>query len=199
MSAFGTPPSATLAGKDEAGSKLLGHRHAHYLACDLDGDRILDHAIVWAPTGFEPDEVRALTQMERLSTRQPVEGLRPLRLALEALGDPAATIPELVGPAARWVSHTPFAPPRHRKRHQTDQAFVAGEVERELRSRQLPAARVEFVAGDWLKFRRRRLNERLGEDQRALGIRLRFDRLVRGPLALGSLSHFGLGVFMPQH
>jgi CRISPR-associated protein Csb2 len=43
---FDGVPSPTLAGKDAAGTPLERHRHAHYLALDLDGDQLLDHLVV---------------------------------------------------------------------------------------------------------------------------------------------------------
>jgi CRISPR-associated protein Csb2 len=34
---------------------------------------------------------------------------------------------------------------------------------------------------------------------RATGLRIELERQVRGPIALGYGSHFGLGLFVPQH
>jgi CRISPR-associated protein Csb2 len=44
--------SPVLAGKDASGAPLIDHRHAHYLAVDSDGDRLIDHLVVWAPGGL---------------------------------------------------------------------------------------------------------------------------------------------------
>ncbi len=196
MSKYGSP-SATLAGKDANGVPLRGHAHAHYLALDVDADRLIDHLVVWAPAGISDGELRALTSLHRLSTRQPVDGLHPVRLAVEAVGDPGAVVPELVGPARAWSSLTPFAAPRHQARRQTFEEFIGNEVRRELANRGLPAASVDPLAADWPAFRRRRLAERIGADRHAIGVRLRFAEPIAGPICLGALSHFGLGAFVP--
>jgi CRISPR-associated protein Csb2 len=190
-------PSPTLAGKDASGVPLRGHAHAHYLALDVDDDRLIDHLVVWAPAGIGEEELRALTSLRRLSTRQTVDGLHPLRLAVEAAGDPAAVVPELVGPARNWTSLTPFAPPRHQTRRQTFEEFIRDAVGRELANRGLQPADVDPIPADWPAFRRRRLVERIGADRHAIGVRLHFTDAITGPICLGALSHFGLGAFVP--
>lgn len=196
MSALGSP-SATFAGKDADGVPLRGHAHAHYLALDVDTDRLIDHLVVWAPRGISERELLSLTGLRRLSTRQSVDGFHPVRLAVEAVGGPAAVVPELVGPARDWTSLTPFAPPRHQARRQTFEEFIRGEIRRELANRDLPPADVVPIVADWPAFRRRRLSERVGTDRHAVGLRLEFTQTISGPICLGALSHFGLGVFFP--
>ncbi len=196
MSALGSP-SATFAGKDADGVPLRGHVHAHYLALDIDTDRLIDHLVVWAPSGISQTELQALASLRRLSTKHPVDGFHPVRLAVEAVGDPSAVVPELVGPARTWRSLTPFAPPRHQARRQTFEEFIRDEIGRELASRGFPTADVVPMTADWPAFRRRRLSEGIGADRRAIGVRLDFTEMISGPICLGALSHFGLGVFFP--
>ena len=120
------------------------------------------------------------------------------KAALEAVGRITEVASDLVGPSRRWVSHTPFAPPRHRKKRQTWEAFLDAEVRRELRLRGLPEPiAITHVPHDWLAFRRHRLRERLEDARRASGLELLFNVPVPGPLALGALSHYGLGLFLP--
>lgn len=187
-------PSPVLAGKDGEGKPLTGHHHAHYLPLDVDGDRLLDTLVVWAPGGLGPDEVGALGKIDRLTTGTP--GFRPVRVALQGAASSADLAPDLVaaGGATAWESVTPFAPYRHQKR-QTTEDFYAAEVARELSTRSLPPATVEIVTDrSWLDWRRARPG---GHDARAVGLRLRFSEPIRGPLSLGHLSHFGLGLFRP--
>lgn len=190
--------SQVLGGKDVTGALLADHGHAHYLAFDEDGDGLLDHAIAWATSRFDQQSLRALLQAEKLNPRR-LRDLRPLRLGLEAVGDIARVAPFLVGPAQVWVSHTPFAPPRHLHKNQQWEDFVVAEVNRELRHRDLPeAAAVELSKRDGLAFRRHRTQESLQQARRAIGLRIRFAEPITGPVSLGALNHFGLGLFVPK-
>jgi len=187
-------PSPTLAGKDEDGRPLSDHRHAHYLPLDLDRDGLLDTLLVWAPGGLRPGDVAALGKIPRLASRLP--GFRSVRVALQGAATAEELAPTLVAPAgvARWESLTPFAPYRHQKREPIEE-FFAREVSRELEARRLPPASVELVPGQsWLDWRRARPG---GRDVRAMGLRLHFATPVSGPISLGNLSHFGLGLFRP--
>jgi CRISPR-associated protein Csb2 len=203
MSAFGRlhggSVSPCLAGKDVSGTPLEGHRHAHYLALDLDDDHLLDTLVCWAPGGLAPAEIAALSQLRGLGGRSFARDFRPCRLGLEAVGTAPAALPELTGPSSRWVSHTPFAPPRHGRRNRPWVDHVAAEISRELDFRGMGAvSEIHVLPGDWLSFRRHRLTERLEDARRAIGAELRFVEPLWGPLALGALSHFGLGVFVPR-
>lgn len=191
--------SQLLAGKGPAGVPLKGHEHAHYLAIDSNRDGLLDHLILWAPAGLDDEEVSALQALHHLTGSGHVADFRPTRLGLEAFGSIDKVAPEICNPSRVWETHLPFAPPRHLKRRVSWDEHIAKEIERELMSRGLPApAVVEVLRGDWLSFRRHRPNvERLEDARRATGVRMEFAAPVAGPIALGALSHFGLGLFMP--
>lgn len=198
---FGGQQSEVLAGKDHGGAPLAGHSHAHYLALDEDSDGLLDHLLLWAPRGLDQRDLEAIAALDRLTGFGHVSDFRPARLGLEALGSVDRVAAWLVGPSRVWVSHTPFAPPRHAKRRVSWESHVAAEVRRELLSRGLPAAStVELLRGEWLSYRRHRpTRERLPEARRAAGVRIVFEAPATGPLALGALSHFGLGLFVPEY
>lgn len=199
MSLYGTPPSPVLAGKDAEGTPLRGHRHAHYLAVDEDGDHLVDHLVVWAPAGLGPQEVAALARLTELRGRGYLADFRPARLGLEAVGSIGVAAPDLVGPALRWTTQTPFVPPRHPKRRQPWDDHVVVQVREELARRALPEpATVRLLGGPWLSFRRHRIDERLADARRAAGVEITFRHPVQGPIALGSLGHFGLGLFVPD-
>jgi CRISPR-associated protein Csb2 len=73
------------------------------------------------------------------------------------------------------------------------------QVADELAWRGQPSpAGIRPIEGDWLAFRRYRpTTERMQDARRATGLELTFSEEVAGPIALGALSHFGLGLFLP--
>jgi len=105
------------------------------------------------------------------------------------------------GPARRFRSHTPFLPVRHPKsRRSALRDTPAEQVVYELERRGFPAPlRVVPVQGPWESFRIVRQGKSgcfpyLG----AHGFELEFDEPMRGPIALGRNSHFGMGLFIPE-
>ncbi|MGH9022528.1 MAG: type I-G CRISPR-associated protein Csb2, partial [Acidimicrobiia bacterium] len=221
--------SPTLSGKTSCDlPRTDQHAHAHYLALPGEDGRLLETFIVWAPEGLSDDEVRALAAVDLLRLRSddlgradsPVPELRPVRLALEAVGSIEAVAPELVSGSGerRWHSRTPFVPGRHlneatarrlaRAEPNEDpwHGFVAMQVREELAARGLPvpdSVRVwptgpgEGDHVDWLAFRRHRAwkRERLADAPRGVGVEINFPDPLLGPIALGRHSHFGLGLF----
>ncbi|PZR80772.1 MAG: type I-U CRISPR-associated protein Cas5/Cas6, partial [Candidatus Aeolococcus gillhamiae] len=144
--------------------------------------------------------VSALARLEALRGREFVSDFRAARLGLEAVGDVSTVAPRLVGPSSVWRSHTPFAPPRHAKGGITTwEPHVEAQVCEELNRRGFPEpSSVRVLRGDWLSFRRHRISERLAASRSAVGVEIVFSEPVAGPLALGGLSHFGLGLFVPE-
>lgn len=198
--------SQLLAGKDPEGRPLRGHRHAHYLALDEDTDGLVDTLLVWVPHGLDPSELAALVALERLWGRDYVADFRPGNLVLEAVGGIEALPPQLVGPSTSWASRTPYLPTRHRKRKEEILEFLASDVSREVDFRVdgsphhglVPPRAVAEVAAlprSPLEYRRHRIRQGPESASRAVAVRLVFPRPVQGPLVLGRLSHFGLGLF----
>jgi CRISPR-associated protein Csb2 len=195
--------SSTLAGRDADEAPLSGHRHAHYLALP-DPDNRLAELVVWAPTPLDDDELTALSQITRLwPPREGMPGPGTVEIRMSGYGDCATLLSDLVGPARTWRSLTPFIPARHPKRVWRD--FVEAEVRRELTFRDLPAPlSVEVAETDWTGYLRRRPSKRFAKEStgptvtRGAGIDITFDVPVHGPIALGYLSHFGLGLFQPR-
>lgn len=197
---FDDEVSAVLAGKDADGQPLTDHRHAHYLAFSADDDQRLDTLVLWAPVGLGRRELEVLGRLHHLRGFAHVSDFRPCRLGLEAYGLVDEVAPELVGPAKVWESHTPFAPPRHAKRRTPWIEHVTDQVSEELERRGKPPPRaVEVLPGDWASYRTHRhtKNERLINARRATGVRITFAGPVTGPIAIGALSHFGLGLLLP--
>ncbi|MGI9016866.1 MAG: type I-G CRISPR-associated protein Csb2 [Euzebya sp.] len=123
---------------------------------------------------------------------------------MEFLGKADNLSEGIVGPTTTWESLTPFAPPHHPKRQQYEGqgwlAFVESQVSKACEWHGVPDpvdVDVQSARTPWLAYRRHRGKERLQLARRAVGVRILFRSDVTGPLALGSLSHFGLGVFVP--
>jgi CRISPR-associated protein Csb2 len=190
--------SPTLSGRRADGPREDQHQHAHYLVLpDAEGRRV-EQLAIWAPEGFGPSEVKALASLSRLVVRGAGD---PLPLALAALGTTAElSIPRLLGPARRWRSLTPFGLVRHPKpRGGALKDGPREQVRLELRRRGLPEpAEVALVRGSWHRFRSSRVGQSRLQRARVFGVRLRFEQPVRGPIALGALCHFGLGLFVPE-
>lgn len=200
--------SLALAGKTEGeGVPLKGdHAHAHFWATDEDADGRLDHLTVYAPRGFDADDLDALGRV-RLVKRH-YKNLPDVRLVLLGLGgrDDFAHVP-LFRAAKRWRSVTPFSLPRFANRGggKPPRHLPEAQLRRELRVRGLPEpVSVRPLGGyqtggrrevRWLEFQTQRLKGRQGYG--LAGLELAFAEETAGPLALGFGCHFGLGLFEP--
>lgn len=199
-----------LTGRDRTGHPLKGHRHAHILSLDLDGDKRLDHVLVYAPMGLGETAQAALRTLKRTFTKG---GVGELRLALAGGGtiddlrrlpDPfARSINSVLAPATGatvWQSVTPFVPPRYCKPRGAN--TLQGQINAELTSRGLPNAVAEVLPWDEGNLDLRhavRVRSRGGAPPPSdvgLCVQLTFERSISGPLALGYGSHFGLGLFV---
>ena len=199
-------PSETLSGKQPSGERRPGkHEHAHYLSLPDQGrteaTAPIDSLVVWAPGQLDGSEFAALAQLEWLRAGQAASAIPDIAVAVTGYGEAGDVVPELVGPSDVWVSCTPFAPGRHSSKRTSWQDHIAAEIERELvEYRDFPSpVAVRVLDGDVRRYRRYRLppKERLANSRRAAMVEIRFACPVAGPLALGSLSHYGLGLFSP--
>ena len=204
--------AARLSGRTDTGPSRAQpqHQHAHYLAFSKEKDGRIDTVAVWAPGGLSVEEVAAVASLRQIRTPDWLRGLHTYRLGLEALGSAEMALPELVGPSRVWVSVTPYAPARRWCKNWNDpdirQKHIADDLERELVFREKPIPeRIEqlgieqFDGPDWRRFRRGRPRRgEQGQNRPAIPLRLTFEEPVEGPLVLGGLSHFGLGLFWPD-
>lgn len=102
--------SRIFSGKDEQGRPLTSHGHAFYLPpCENDQGQ-LDHLTLYSQDGFGPDELASLYSFRQLTLEE-----TELRLQLVGLERPDDFRCSLFGPAAIWVSATPFLVNRHLK------------------------------------------------------------------------------------
>ncbi len=210
--------SQVFSGKDEHGQPLRGdHDHAFYLPTDEDGDGRLDHATVYAPAGFNRDEIRAIDALRRLKF-----GDLELALLLVGLGDKRSFgEAPLLDKSTVWTSATPFLVTRHMKRRGTKRdpiaffespegrtEFVKQVLREELERRDLSHGGIEIEPLEQVgkhpalrpvQFRLSRV--KAGDDgaSRPRGLfQLRFPTPVTGPIALGHSCHFGLGLFVAE-
>lgn len=188
--------SATFSGKAADRPRTDQHRHAHFLAAPGREGRRIDRLYVWAPEGFGQDEVAALAGLTYIRLHE----IPDLQCALASLGTPGGlALPELLGPAEMWRSLTPFGMVRHPKRRNgTVIDGAEDQVKRELAYRGLPEpVEISLEKGSWHRFRSSKARSSRLERVSLTGIRVRFDHAVTGPLALGALSHYGLGLMRP--
>lgn len=188
--------SPTFSGRQGMTPRNDQHRHTHYLSlADGSGPRI-DRLVVWAPEGFHRAEVEALAGITYISMHTIPERLPT---ALAALGTTdELDLRALTGPARTWRSITPFGLVRHPKTKRGELRDTPEEqVCKELEHRGFPKPK-EIVPepGSWHRFRSHKAGQSRLQSTSVYGIRLRFGEPVRGPIALGSFSHFGLGLFI---
>lgn len=203
------PP--VLSGCDRSGKRLTnGHAHAHIIPLDLDRDGHLEHILIWAPMGMDQRIQRVIRAVRETFTKG---GVGSLKLALIAAGtlDDLRLLPgqfghsltAVLGPpggATRWVSATPFVPPRHRKLRGSN--TLEGQVAAELASRGLSRPEdvrvLELREERWSTLRHFVRSRRFGPPAPVdcgFAVEIRLSKPERGPLCLGYGSHFGLGLF----
>ncbi len=197
-------PSQALSGRTNGGPRRDQHQHAHYLAFSANNDGRIDTLAVWAPGGLGESEIAGIAKLRRLSAPEHLRRLGTYRLGLEVLATADLALPELVGssPSQTWVSVTPYLPGRAWGKWNEQNkriAHLTKDVTREFVYRGLPTPnRVEEIdSPNWHRFRRSRPSHE-GSRRQAASLRLTFNEPIHGPLALGSLSHFGLGLFRPS-
>jgi CRISPR-associated protein Csb2 len=194
-----------LGGRTADDQPMAGHGHAHYLPLIPDDQRV-NGLVVWVPNGLPDDELKALTSVDRLYSKINSDWRLIVRVA--EIGAPAQVALDLVAqrPATVWRSLTPFTPSRYPKRNAAWLDYLHAEVTNELANRGLPTPRaVTLLDEEWQPWRRYRPSARMRRDspqgqatRPAAFLRIELADPATGPLALGHLSHFGLGLFVPE-
>lgn len=190
------PQHTLLGGKTRDAVKASDdHGHAHYLPL-IAGER-LGGLVVWVPHGLPEDELEPLLDVRRLWSPYSDKWRATVRVA--GVGEMDDVAPELCGFSRTWRSVTPFMPSvRYVKKSWDMHRLMVAAMRRELRYRRHSEMefKLEVLEGE-RGFRRSRPSkpDRIGP---AAMIRLYLDRPIGGPVALGYLSHFGLGLFAPE-
>lgn len=190
--------SSTFSGRRGDEPRDDQHRHAHYLALPETGTRRVDRLVVWAPEGLRPSEVEALAGVTYLSMHSTPDRM-PIALAALAT-EHDLKLDELTGTVYSWHSATPFGLIRHPKRRQGEIVdSPIDQVRRELTRRGFPEPiEVSLEPGSWHRFRSHKTGLSRHQRARVFGVRLRFAEEIHGPIAIGALSHYGLGLFTPD-
>lgn len=206
-----------ISGRDAAGRPLKdpSHRHAFWLPEDADGDGWIDHVSVFIAGGISRGVQARLDRITRLwlAPKQRSEevdaepgAVNEWRLALEGFGRPAdfAGGARIFGVSKRWRSVTPFLASGHLK-----VAGYPGEVRRLLQRRGLDPSGVEVTkrrvinvggtprrAIHFHRFRSR--GREMQPDAAGALLDITLSEVIKGPLAIGYGSHFGLGLFAAE-
>ena len=204
-------------GHEEDGRPCKGHQHAYILPeSDPEGDRIR-FLTVYAAEGFDDQAKRALSNLRAVWGH----GGHDIQLVLlgfgrpENFGGPAAEAGQslILHASQEWVSLTPFVPTRHGKfgsgrapKLDADRLQIGGPEHDFRRLLQLRLPDVEILSVEaqktsparglrWLQFQRSRQNGNgLRAGEFGYGFRVRFEKKVPGPIAVGYGAHFGLGL-----
>lgn len=200
---------ALLSGKDGHGKPLRKHEHA-YFSLRPDENGLPTRLVCWRTSPFTSDEIAALLAA---SNRQYSweNGLPDWTLKLVPL--PFETPPpvKLFGESSIWKSATPFVPPGNRRRFRPNGKERPGESPQRLLAKLLGKCgypgptKIEFLDDfsqeEWMVVHTTR-EQRFtpGQDQTTNMLRgyrfvIHFPQTVRGPIALGHSSHYGLGLF----
>jgi CRISPR-associated protein Csb2 len=190
-------PATILGGKTADGTVLTDAKHAHYLPI-ADSDRLAG-LLVWIPGSLPEHEVNALCAVQKLY------GPNAAAITVRAtnVGEIADVCPDLAKPHSTWRSVTPFVPIGYKKKNHDYSRYIAKEVARELRIRDMDdRCEIDILNEDAKSFRRYRPGkaDRSGrpDNRQAYFLRLRFDEPVSGPITIGDQFHFGLGTFEPE-
>lgn len=221
--------SEVICGKLKDGTPLENHQHAHYIPTSENSDNIgrIDRLTIYAPRGFNPDDVAALGNMPPVKWRESRTNVRLILTGLGEVKDFAAEDKKVLlfqkpVKSFKFRSATPFSlpyfPTRGGGKAARPKDSPEGQLRRELRRRGLPEPiRVTATKGffetlapiknvgeksprfRWLEFSYRRFNGTAGNGLAGFEIEFAPEDLekINQPLALGFGCHFGLGLFLP--
>lgn len=202
---------------------LRDHRHAYYLSESNNHRATIDFITVYAKQGIDDEARRSL---EKVRGTWGYEG-HDVQMVLLGLGQPEdfgglkaeAGQCLILAESRTWISLTPFVPTRHPKFKSSGQARLDPQNGLHIGSPEHDLLRLAALQGlpevasfqarpegckvgkrdiPCLRFQRQR---KVGEGRKAgsfgYAFVLNFKEPVRGPLAFGYGSHFGLGLFVP--
>ena len=200
-----------LTGKEADGSPLRDHRHPHArfgIFFDHETGKAA-RLLVWRDQPFSDDEQRAILKAaeQELQFSFGRAGARdPWTVRLVPL-DSQVPPPAGFGDRAYscWKTATPYVPPRHV--YDRKDRLKAGESPEEQLQAELGRQgydtaglmiRVDDLGPEWTRVHapRRNRDDPTNTERRGYHVWLAFDAPVRGPIALGHSSHFGIGLFI---
>ncbi|MDD5317654.1 MAG: type I-U CRISPR-associated protein Csb2 [Candidatus ainarchaeum sp.] len=213
-------------GCDTEKKPISGNMHAS-IHCetnpwDVKSDNgSITHVSVYAPMGFNAKSRYALDRVKKVWGH----GGHDVKLLLLGIGNPEDFSAPNKGAECRifqesrvWVSSTPFIPTRHPKitrggkpklddkglwigspAHDLARLLVLQGKPAPMKITSVPSTMLGGREVRWLKFaRERKTGGGRRADTRGYGFIIEFPEPVKGPIAAGYASHFGLGLFVPM-
>ena len=191
---------SNISGHDAYGSPLReNHQQAFWLPVDTDHDGLIDHIAVYMRGGFETSVQDTFYKVIELKNKN------NLRVNVFFKGfysrDSLSKKCQLFRKEKVWVSVTPYFMPWHVKKswQRVDQlkkesmkhwgynhVSKVEEYDIQINNRIIPTTNFQNIHNH-----KKPIN-RIGQ-----AIKITFEKEVRGPVMLGSYSHFGLGMFLP--
>ena len=214
--ADGMACATVFTGKKPDGTPRENHEHTH-IFCEPGKKRdSIGFITLYAPMGFNEEAQKVVENIQR----KPLwgHGGHDLDLILLGFGDRSTFDSPIFGESRRWTSLTPFVSTRHPKHHADGrprldaEGWHQGSPSQDLRRLMIkylgstpklspPDNKINMGKDrtlSLLEFQtRRHQGEGLHGHQPATAFTAEFLEPVRGPIALGYGSHFGLGLFVP--
>ena len=191
---------SNISGHNTHGDSLkTNHQHAFWLPVDTDHDGLIDHIAVYVPNGFDSTIREAFYKIRELQNGYDLR----LNVSFRGFHDRISMSEkcQLFKKEKEWVSVTPYFMPWHIKKgferedqlkkefkkrwHYNDIIRVEDHVIH-INDRSVPATSFQSTHNN------KKLINAAGE-----AVKVSFKKDVRGPIMLGSHSHFGLGMFVP--
>lgn len=201
-----------LTGKEADGTPLQDDRHPHTRFGILFDEKTGKAArlIVWRNQPFTEEEQRAILNAADRELPISFDKARrkdPWAVRLVAL-NPQTPPPRGFDTQAyrRWKTATPYVPPRHvfnRQGRVKPGESPEEQLQKELARQGIDTSGLTIEIDDrepiWTQVHkpRRNRNEPTNTEKRGYHASLIFETSVRGPIAIGYSSHFGLGLFVP--
>ena len=201
-----------LTGKEADGEPLQDDRHPHARFGILFDQKTGKAArlIVWRDQSFTEEEQRAILNAADRELPISFDKARrkdPWAVRLVAL-DPETLPPRGFDSQAyrRWETVTPYVPLRHvfdRQGRVKPGESPEEQLQKELIRQGIDTSgltiKIDGREPKWTQVHkpRRKRNEPTNTEKRGYHASLIFETSVRGPIALGHSSHFGLGLFIP--
>ncbi|OGV72275.1 MAG: type I-U CRISPR-associated protein Cas5/Cas6 [Lentisphaerae bacterium RIFOXYB12_FULL_65_16] len=195
--------AALISGKDCGGKNLAGHRHSVFFVHWEDGRPA--RLCVWRAAPFDHAEQDAFLGAAEAPLPLGYHG-DPWTVTLVPL-DASVPPPPCLDPTPcrRWVTVTPFVPPRHvfaRNGRAKPGDSVKEQVLKELSNRDLPIAGVQVLAArvGWVSIHQAHGERGQATNAAKIGyeVNIHFPLPQPGPIMLGHSSHFGLGLFAAE-
>ena len=192
---------SSISGHNAHGDPLkTNHQHAFWLPVDTDCDGLIDHIAVYVQSGFDSTIREAFYKIREL---QDGRGFR-LYVSFRGFHDRISLSEkcQLFKKEKEWVSVTPYFMPWHIKKGFDREGQLKKESKKRwnndvirvedhtihVNSRKIPTTSFHSIHNN------KKLINKVGES-----VKVSFKKDVRGPIMLGSHSHFGLGMFTPYN